>query len=100
MQVEVDVESKEIIKSVAANITVINALLECNYHLLNTHLITSECEYMGKFYYGSKRFDMPEYHVPDLRKKAHSIFKENRADFGKDLKTLVATYKRKWKLSS
>lgn len=100
MQTSLEIEGKDDFKDIAGNYAVVNALLECNYHLLNTHLITQECEYMGKFYFGSKRFSMPEYKIPDLKKKAHSIFKNNREDFNKELVTLITNYKRKWVLNN
>lgn len=89
---------------VLGNLAIINTLLECNYHLLNTHLITSEFEYMGRFYY-NRRWSPPiknmptKYKVPDLRKAAHSIFKGNRSFLGPESKKLITAYKRKWVLN-
>ena len=100
IQVSLDIDDKENFKEVEINIAVINALLECNYHLLNTHLITSEYEYMGKFYSNRNFPNLPEYKVPELRKAAHSIFKRNRKFLGAGSVKLISAYKRKWVLSS
>lgn len=72
------------------NLAVLNALLECNYHLLNSLLITPEFAYMAKLY--SKR----SYDVPELRKNAHQQFAENRSFLGSESKKLINSYKKKW----
>ncbi|SPD73058.1 hypothetical protein PITCH_A1660006 [uncultured Desulfobacterium sp.] len=100
MQVSIDIGDEDNSMEVVHNIAVINALIECNYHLLNTHLITSEYEYMGKFYFGRKDGPFPGYKVPELRKQAHSLFKKNRKSLGSESLKLITAYKRKWKLSS
>ena len=99
MQITLDIDNEGTHLDIAGNVAIVNALIECNYHLLNTHLITSEFEYMGKYYYGRAVYDMPEYKVPEFRKQAHFIFKTNRKFFKKDAVKLIAAYKRKWKLS-
>jgi hypothetical protein len=73
---------------------------KCNYHLLNTHLITPEFEYIGNFFYKRKGSPLPKYKVPELRKEAHALFKENRKFLGTDSIKLISAYKRKWVLSS
>jgi hypothetical protein len=99
LQISLDIDDEENFKDIKINVAVINALLECNYHLLNTHLITSEYEYMGKFYYGPRFSKRPKYKVPELRKAAHSIFKSNRKFLGAGSVKLISAYKRKWVLS-
>jgi hypothetical protein len=99
MQISIDIDDKENFKDININIAVINTLLECNYHLLNTHLITREYEYMGRFYYSPRFSKSLEYKVPELRKAAHSIFKTNRKFLGAAAVKLISAYKRKWVLS-
>jgi len=100
MQISLDINNENNYEDIVSNIAIVNALIECNYHLLNTHLITSEFEYMGKFYYGRKGSPLPEYKVPELRKQAYSLFKSNRKFLNKESVKLISGYKRKWKLSS
>jgi len=99
LQISLDVEDEENFREISINIAVLNALLECNYHLLNTHLITAEYEYMGKFYYSSRFSAARDYKLPELRKEAHSIFKNNRKFLGSGSAKLISAYKRKWRLS-
>lgn len=79
------------------NLAVLNALLECNYHLLNSLLITPELSYMVKFYCTCP---MPktarDYNIPELRKNAHRQFSENRSFLGPESIKLITAYKRKW----
>jgi hypothetical protein len=100
LQISLDIDDKENFEEINVNIAIINALLECNYHLLNTHLITTEYEYMGKFYSSPHFSKLPKYKVPELRKAAHTIFKSNRKFLGSGSVKLISAYKRKWVLSS
>lgn len=99
LQISLEIDDEQIFKDIKINIAVINALLECNYHLLNTHLITTEYEYMGKFYYGPSFPHLRKYKVPELRKAAHTLFKNNRKFLGAGSIKLISAYKRKWVLS-
>lgn len=100
LQISLDINDKENFEEINLNIAIINALLECNYHLLNTHLITIKYEYMGKFYSSPHFSKLPKYKVPELRKAAHTIFKSNRKFLGSGSVKLISAYKRKWVLSS
>ncbi|HEU4457090.1 MAG TPA: hypothetical protein VFR81_28740, partial [Longimicrobium sp.] len=66
-------------------------LLECNYHLLNSYIITSSMAYYASNYRSS-------YAVPELRAEAHNLFREARRNFGPGARKLLTTYKRRWKL--
>lgn len=99
-QVSIDINELYVYKDIFINIAVLNALLECNYHLLNTHLITSEYEYMAKFYCKKYKSPRPEYKIPELRKAAHDIFRKNRYFLGRESIKLISAYKRKWKVTS
>jgi len=98
VQVEIGINSENSYKNISTNLVLISTLLECNYHLLNTHLVTPECEYMGKFYCNVHRTPKHTYNVSELRNESHQIFKSNRLCFGKESKALIASYKRNWKL--
>jgi hypothetical protein len=81
------------------NLAILNALLECNYHLLNSVLITRELSYVVKFY--NTRFALKKkrgYKIPELRKSAHHQFAENRAFLGPESIRVITAYKRKWVL--
>lgn len=91
--IELKDENEEI--NVPVNLAVINALLECNYHLLNTHLITPELNYMHKFYSNSKP-KVRDYETPELRKRAHVQFKKDRIFLNSELIKLIYAYKKKW----
>jgi hypothetical protein len=81
------------------NLGILNALLECNYHLLNSVLITPELSYMVKFY--NTRFALKkkrDYKISELRKSAHRQFAENRAFLGSESIRVITAYKRKWVL--
>lgn len=93
---QISIKVDYIREDILANLAILNALLECNYHLLNTHLISSEYEYMAKFY--CTRYQIAEYKIPDLRKEAHKVFRENRNFLSKDSIELITAYKRKWSI--
>jgi|GEM_PF-1558266 len=81
------------------NLAILNALLECNYHLLNSVLITPELSYMVKFY--NTRFALKKkrgYKIPELRKSAHRQFAGNRVFLGPESIRVITAYKRKWVL--
>jgi hypothetical protein len=81
------------------NLAILTTLLECNYHLLNSVLITPELSYMVKFY--TTRFALKKkrgYKIPELRKSAHRQFAENRSFLGPESIRVITAYKRKWVL--
>ncbi len=96
MQVSIELKSKDEQDNVAENLAMLNALLECNYHLLNSHLINPELAYMDKFYSTRVKPKIREYDTPALKERAHIQFKKNRAFLGTESIKLIAAYKRKW----
>jgi len=96
MQVSLELKSKDEQEHVGENLALLNALLECNYHLLNTHLITPELAYMDKFYSTRVIPKIGEYETSGLKKRAHIQFKKNRAFLGRESIKLISAYKRKW----
>lgn len=92
LQILLEFEKEENIDGVSENLAMINTLLECNYHLLNTHLITPRLGYMAKLYTAM------DYRIPELRKEAHSQFKRNRKYLGSESIKLISAYKRKWQI--
>jgi hypothetical protein len=50
VQVSIELKNEFDHDNVIENLAMLNALLECNYHLLNTHLITPELSHMDKLY--------------------------------------------------
>ena len=96
MQVSIELKSKDEQDNVKENLAMLNALLECNYHLLNAHLITPELAYMDKFYSTRVRPIIIEYDTPKLKERAHIQFKKNRAFLGRESIKLISAYKRNW----
>ena len=95
---QISLEADENLEDILLNLTFLNVLLECSYHLLNTHLITSELEYLVKFYTSEYHVPTSKYLVPDLRKKAQKQFRMNRVFLAKDSIGLIYAYKRTWKI--
>jgi hypothetical protein len=96
LQVSLELKSEEELNAVAVNLALLNALLECNYHLLNTHLITPQLAYMDKLYSNPATPKLRDYETPGLRKRAHVQFKKNRPFLGPESIKLISAYKRKW----
>ncbi len=88
-------EAEHIEQEVADSLMMICLLLECNYHLLNSHLITTRDGYMAKYYIPKQDYD-----IPILRQNAHSIFRKFRKVFNKDYIKFISSYKRKWQIKA
>ena len=98
MQFTLELTEEDETSGVLGNLAVLAVLLECNYHLLNSLLITPELYNMAKYYISRYSFRENEFGLPDLRKSAHSMFKKNRKFLSSDSISLIWTYKRKWSL--
>ena len=96
VRISLELESVDELESVVENLALLNALLECNYHLLNTHLITPGLAYMDKLYSTRATPKIRDYETPGLRKRAHVQFKKNRAFLSPESIRLISAYKRKW----
>jgi hypothetical protein len=96
IQVSLELEAQDGLRLVISNLALVSALLECNYHLLNTHLITPELAYMDKLYSTRATSRIRDYETPALRKRAHIQFKKNRAFLGLESIKLISAYKQKW----
>jgi hypothetical protein len=100
LQISLDMDDNENLKNTTENVALLNALLECNYHLLNSHLITPQLEYTEKFYLNGSKSGKQKYEVPELRKAAHSIFQSNRKFLGSKSIGLISAYKKTWLVQS
>lgn len=96
VQISLELQSEDELGSVGSNLCLLNVLLECNYHLLTTHLITPELAYMDKIYSTRATPKIRDYETPGLRKRAHVQFKKNRAFLTPESIRLISAYKRKW----
>lgn len=76
---------------VVLNLQFIELLLECTYHTLSTHTITSSMVYYSKMYH-------PNYQAPQLREEARSLMRQARSEWGDQLKELGDTFRRRWVL--
>lgn len=92
----IDLSDEEEYKRVLSRFLTLLILLECNYHLLNTIIIDDQVEYLGRtfipYVYGNP------YKIPELKIKAHELFRKARGHFKQPAKCLIYTYKRKWTL--
>lgn len=96
IQIALDAKDEENFKAIRYNFIIINILLECNYHLLNTHLITPELAYLSKFYCSRYKIPTVNWDVSEYKKKCREKFKENREFLTKEAAKLIYAYKRKW----
>jgi hypothetical protein len=85
----------EVIEATEYNFILLFMLLECNYHLLNTHLIDGVMEHQARFY---SQGLVGSYDVPKLRSRSRELFKESRKYLKSPGVSLVYTYRRKWVL--
>jgi hypothetical protein len=92
----IDSEDPEILEESIYNFLILNILLECNYHLLNTHMASDQLIYYSKFYCERAGKPTKTWRVSEYRKECHSIFKENRSFLSKEAVKLIAAYKKKW----
>lgn len=97
IQGTLDVDEEENFLHVTNNLILISALLECNYHLLNTHLFSREIEYLVRKY---KTEPNGQKSISELRKHAHILFKSNKLSYGKSTSSFVSSYKKKWQLQN
>ncbi len=89
-------EPEKIREGVLLNIILMSALLECNYHLLNSYLITPGLDHTVREAMTRSEPKIGDYEIPELRKKAHLEFNKNREFLGSDSIKLIVAYKRKW----
>lgn len=95
IQGTIDVMEEDNFLNVNKNLVLITALLECNYHLLNTHLFNRDLEYLARVYVDNSDSRKS---IAELRKNAKVLFKENKSAYGKSTISLVTSYKKKWKI--
>lgn len=91
-QVHLGQDEKDLIWNVRLNLVFIKILLECNYHILGTHLITPTMKY-NENRYGNKR------RAEELRKKIYRLFIRSKKGMLKEPRMVISNFKRKWSLS-
>lgn len=72
------------------NYVFILLLLECNYHLLNTHILSDSSKYYTLEYSGEAE------KIQKLRQDIKNLFKQINKKNTKGTKSLIYTYKRTW----
>jgi hypothetical protein len=88
---QISPEWKDNKKDIRYNFIFLRMLLECNYHLLNVHLITSSVRYYAESY-----TDKDE--IKKLKSSMRELFRTSKMEMLPTPKTLIANYKRKWVL--
>ena len=100
MQFTLELIEEDELSNVLGNFAVLAALLECNYHLLNSLLITPELYNMAKYYISRYSFKENKFMIPELRKTAHKEFKKNRGYLSSEAISLIWAYRRKWDIKT
>jgi hypothetical protein len=78
---------------ISLNLVFLRTLIDCQYHLLSRHFITSSMQYYTKYY--GKETDP----VPAMKKKMNELLKKSRATLIKEPKEIIKNYRATWKLS-
>jgi hypothetical protein len=89
---QIVLEWQECKKDIHITLLFIRALLECQYHLLNSHLLTDSM----------KRFELENgdsKKVKELRATNRALFKNSRKFMGKKASQITREYCASWKLS-
>ena len=85
-QVAVNIENSPL-HEISLNLVFLRTLIDCQYHLLSRHFITSSMQYYTKYY---REETDP---VPALKKKMNEILKISRATLVKEPKEIIKNYK-------
>ncbi len=86
-QVAFDVDKEQ--RDVLVTFALMQMLLECNYHLLSSHLFTSRLEYYARAY-------IDPYGIPELRVRAKELHRQCRSRLGKSAVKFISAYKSGW----
>lgn len=89
-QVGFDVDQEP--RNVLVTFGLMQMLLECNYHLLSSHLFTSSLEYYAKLY-------CQPYEVPELRRQARELHNLCRLRLGDPARRFISAYKSRWQIA-
>lgn len=92
---QVTLQAQHELKQIKLNLVLLQVLLECNYHLLNSHFATARLNH-----YVATYGDLDKSTMPTLRKQARLVFRETGADMSKESIRLIAAYKRRWLVQS
>lgn len=76
----------------ALTLTYLDILVECAYHVLNSHILRPDMRYFAS---ESKR----EFTALRLRRRARKMFRSSRVHFGPGAVTFLRVSKRKWQLA-
>ncbi len=74
------------------NLVFVKILLECNFHLLNRHILNSSVVYYIKTYAHQKKQEEGK----DVRKKTKKLFSNLRKDMAPDAKKIISDFKKNW----
>jgi hypothetical protein len=90
-QVHFGQDETDLIWNVGLNLVFIKILLECNYHVLGSHLITPSIKYTGNIYRNKKKAE-------ELRKRIYRLFVRSKKGMLKAPRIVISDFKRKWSL--
>ncbi len=91
LQLHIDWDSDK--EQIESNLVVLQIFLECNYHLLNTHVITDSMKWNLNFYF-SERYEK----VKELKKDINELFAISRKMICKQERKIIHNYKKKWNI--
>lgn len=91
---QVSLNIRNIKNDIDVSFIFLRMLLDCQYHLLNTHLITPSMEYY------TKRYRKHGYMVPELRKKMRNLLINSNKSLIDRPKEIIRNYKAEWKIIS
>lgn len=95
MQTILEVNLEDNLLHVQSNLALIGALLECNYHLLNSHIYNEELAYYVKKYPPPSNNRKS---IPNLRKECKKCKKAIRQVMGSSSIELVTSYEKTWEI--
>jgi hypothetical protein len=90
-QVAVNIKNSPL-HEISLNLVFLRTLIDCQYHLLGRHLITSSMQHHTKYY---RQGADP---VPAMKKKMNELLKESRTTLAKEPKEIIKNYRATWKL--
>jgi hypothetical protein len=87
---QIDIGWEQTKADILLNLSLIQTLLECNYHLLNRHLVNASMSYYAHYAEKEK--------IPGLKLQLSLLFKESRTLMSAPSKKLISSYKAGWQI--
>jgi hypothetical protein len=91
ISMQFDFDLKNYIDDISSNYRCIQLLLECAFHLLNTHILTQSVKYYVNYY-------SEENDTKALKNELKKLFSEYRKNVSKTGRRLIRDYKATWEI--